>query len=140
VRGDERPKPETVDQIAALLDDGEETIDLIDVDKALAALHGNRHLYRRIIGQFKQCCDEGVYSLDSKRIQSNPRDTMRLVFNVKRLAETIGAYYIADLLEELEQAVQRDDREAIERIVDSYDTGIEYVAREIDQLDLLNRD
>jgi signal transduction histidine kinase/CheY-like chemotaxis protein len=140
VRGDERPKPETVDQIAALLDDGEEAIDLIDVDKALAALHGNRHLYRRIIGQFKQCCDEGVYSLDSKRIQSNPRDTMRLVFNVKRLAETIGAYYIADLLEELEQAVQRDDREAIERIVDSYDTGIEYVAREIDQLDLLNRD
>ncbi|KZZ55648.1 hypothetical protein A3760_31730 [Oleiphilus sp. HI0122] len=61
---------------------------------------------------------------------------MRLVFNVKRLAETIGAYYISNLLAELEGAVEVDDREAIERIVDSYTTGIEYVAREIEQIDL----
>ncbi|KZZ10265.1 hypothetical protein A3750_20790 [Oleiphilus sp. HI0079] len=128
--------PEAIDDIAALLDDGEETIQLIDSDKALAVLHGNRHLYRRVLAQFKQCCDDGVYSLDSRRIQNNRRDTMRLVFNVKRLAETIGAYYISNLLAELEGAVEVDDREAIERIVDSYTTGIEYVAREIEQIDL----
>ena len=135
-RDAQQPVPEAIDDIAALLDDGEETLQLIDSDKALAVLHGNRHLYRRVLAQFKQCCDDGVYSLDSQRIQNNPRDTMRLVFNVKRLAETIGAYYISNLLAELEGAVELDDREAIERIVDSYTTGIEYVAREIEQIDL----
>ena len=135
-RGSQAPDPNAIDDIAALLDDGEDELQLIDVDKALAALHGNRHLYRRILAQFKQCCDDGVYSLDSQRIYNNPRDTMRLVFNVKRLAETIGAYYISNLLAELEVAVKANDREAIERIVDSYSTGIEYVSKEIDQIDL----
>lgn len=130
------PALEAIDDIAALLDDGEDSLQLIDVDKALAALHGNRHLYRRILAQFKQCCDEGIYSLDSQRIHNNPRDTMRLVFNVKRLAETIGAYYISNLLAELETAVKANDREKVERIVDSYATGIEYVANEIEQIDL----
>lgn len=61
---------------------------------------------------------------------------MRLAFNVKRLAQTIGADYIVDLLTELEMAVHQDDLESIERIIDSYSTGIEYIAREIDRLDL----
>ncbi len=59
---------------------------------------------------------------------------MRLVFNLKRLAETIGAYYISNLLTELEEAVKANNFETIERIVDSYTSGIEYVAREIDQI------
>jgi hypothetical protein len=54
---------------------------------------------------------------------------MRLVFNVKRLAETIGALYISCLLAELEVAVRENDREAVERIVDSDAVGIEYIAR-----------
>ena len=54
---------------------------------------------------------------------------MRLVFNVKRLAETIGALCISCLLAELEVAVRENDREAVERIVDSDAVGIEYIAR-----------
>ncbi len=63
--GIQHPRLNELDDIAALLDDGEEELRLIDVDKALAALHGNRPLYRRVLAQFKQCCDDGIYGLDS---------------------------------------------------------------------------
>jgi signal transduction histidine kinase/ActR/RegA family two-component response regulator len=109
---------------------------LVDVDTALAALHGNRRLYGRILTQFSNCCDEGVYALDYKRIQSDKTNSLRLIYTVKRLALNIGAFYISDLLTQLEQAIERGDESTVETLVESYSYGLEYVAREIEQIDV----
>jgi len=108
----------------------------IDVNKALTQLHGNRHLYGRVLSQFKQCCMDGVYKLDPQRLLQDKLNSLRLVYTIKRLSHNVGAYSLSDLLEKIESAVNEDKQDALVSLVEQYSLLLKDIEKEITRIDL----
>lgn len=109
---------------------------LIDVNLALAALHGNRHLYGRILMQFQRCCEDGIYALDCKMIEQDLTNSLRLIYTVKRLAVSVGAFQLAELLDKLEVAANANDGEALNLLTKQYATMLLQAGKDISKIDL----
>jgi|GEM_PF-2685965 len=113
-----------------------DTKNMIDANAALTALHGNRHLYCRILMQFQRCCEDGVYALDQKRIEKDEMNSLRLIYTVKRLAGAIGAKNLESLLNDLEAAIQTKCESDIDRLIEEYSSVLASVNAEISGIDL----